>query len=417
MIRLILILTNCVLLNIGFLISFFIRYGSSIPQRNLLPYTQSFAFLTLICIASLTTFGAYGNRFKSSWELLKKISMGLFVSTLLCIAFIYVFRMRWEAFPTSVFMISFFVNLLLIFKINQTLLKAKKRIKKHVIILGGGKVDSIVKKKASVDKIRIDMIQELVKYPTVDEIIVSEEITNPKDVSLLIYLEQKLKADILFSPSVYMGLLPERINGDDSIKLLSTFVGRQSDVDEFLIWVLDILASLAILTLTILPMAVISLFIKFTSKGPVIYQQPRVGKDGKSFIMFKFRTMVQDAEKINGLLPATKGDHRITKVGRILRRLRLDELPQLLNILRGEMSLVGPRPENFYRVGKHKALQGIRLAVKPGLTGMAQVKSFYDLHPKHKLKYDYLYIQKRAFWLNVYILFLTIPVVFSKKGW
>jgi len=95
----------------------------------------------------------------------------------------------------------------------------------------------------------------------------------------------------------------------------------------------------------------------------------------------------------------------------------LDEVPQLFNVLRGDMSLVGPRPENLYRVNKHKALRGIRLAVKPGLTGLAQVNSFYDLHPKHKVKYDYLYIQRRTFWLNVYILLRTIPVVLSKKGW
>ena len=122
-------------------------------------------------------------------------------------------------------------------------------------------------------------------------------------------------------------------------------------------------------------------------------------------------------KKKTGFLPATEDDPRITKVGRILRKLRLDELPQLFNILRGEMSLVGPRPENFHRVVKHKALQGTRLAVKPGLTGLAQVRSFYDLHPKHKIKYDYLYIQRRAFWLNIKIILQTIPVVFSKKGW
>jgi lipopolysaccharide/colanic/teichoic acid biosynthesis glycosyltransferase len=126
--------------------------------------------------------------------------------------------------------------------------------------------------------------------------------------------------------------------------------------------------------------------------------------------------MVKDAEKKSGFLPAIETDPRVTKVGRLLRRLRLDELPQLFNILCGQMSLVGPRPENLCRVGEHKALQELRLAVKPGLTGLAQVRSFYDLHPKHKIKYDYLYIQRRSLLLNLYILAKTIPVVLLMKG-
>ena len=94
----------------------------------------------------------------------------------------------------------------------------------------------------------------------------------------------------------------------------------------------------------------------------------------------------------------------------------MDELPQLVNVLKGQMSLVGPRPENISRVNTHKALRGIRLAVKPGLTGLAQTQSYYDLHPKHKIKYDFLYIQRRSFALNLYILAKTIPVVLNRKG-
>jgi lipopolysaccharide/colanic/teichoic acid biosynthesis glycosyltransferase len=95
----------------------------------------------------------------------------------------------------------------------------------------------------------------------------------------------------------------------------------------------------------------------------------------------------------------------------------MDELPQLFNVLRGDMSLVGPRPERPHFVRQHKVLHELRLAIKPGLTGLAQIRSFYDLKPRHKIKYDYLYIQKRSLLLNLYILFLTIPTVLSKKGW
>ena len=126
--------------------------------------------------------------------------------------------------------------------------------------------------------------------------------------------------------------------------------------------------------------------------------------------------MVESAEEKSGPVLAVKNDLRVTRVGNFLRRTRIDELPQLINILRGDMSLVGPRPERPHFLKMHKALRGIRLAVKPGLTGLAQVRSHYELNPRHKIKYDYLYIQKKSLLLNLYLLIKTIPVIFSRKG-
>ncbi|MHC4122160.1 MAG: sugar transferase [Planctomycetota bacterium] len=412
-----LFLTDAILINVVFVLTFLIRYGLPFPENNFLPYKNSFVFLTLIYILILSFFGAYKKRFKSSWELIQKVSLSVFLGTLLSVAFVYVFRAKWGAFPTSVFAISFLVNLLLIFKVNQFILKAKKRIKKQVIILGEGKVDDIVGKKANVERKRISQIGELLEYSDVDEIVVSEKISDAKNLNLLLYLQRKLKAEILFSPAVYMGLLPERINGNSSIELLSTFVGRRSELDEFFITSLDTSTSLILLILAAVPMSIISILIKITSSGTIIYKQQRVGKDGKIFTLYKFRTMVKDAEKKIGPVLAKQDDPRITKIGKVLRRTRMDELPQLFNVLCGQMSLVGPRPERPHFVKLHKALHGLRLAVKPGLTGLAQIRNFYDLQPTHKIKYDFLYIQRRSLWLNIYILLQTIPVIFSKKGW
>jgi len=186
---------------------------------------------------------------------------------------------------------------------------------------------------------------------------------------------------------------------------------------EALIRLLDIAGSLFILAFTLPFMVVAAAAIKLNSRGPVLYRQQRVGKGGRLFDLYKFRTMVDNAEAHVGPVLASKNDSRVTSVGRILRRTRLDELPQLYNILRGDMSLVGPRPERPFFVQRHKALQGVRLVVKPGLTGLAQVRSFYDLKPAHKVRYDYIYIQNRSFLLNLYILLQTIPVLFAKKGW
>jgi len=340
--------------------------------------------------------------------------LGLLCGTLLGIAFIYVFRIKWGAFPTSVFFLSFFINLFLIFKLNQIILKAKGKIKKKVVVIGEGKTDDIIAKKADVERREID---ELVEYIDVDEIVITEEIKDEKILNFLIHIVQRSKADVVFNPSIYVKLLPDRINGKNHVQFLNTFIGKKPDVDEFFLRTLDIVGSLLGLLAATPIIILASLLVKITSPGPILYKQKRVGKNGKTFTLYKFRTMEKDAEKVSGFSPATKRDSRVTKVGKWLRITRLDELPQLLNVLKAEMSLVGPRPENLYRVETHKALQGIRLAVKPGLTGLAQIRSFYDLKPRHKIKYDYLYIQKRSILLNLYILLKTISVVFSKRGW
>jgi len=184
-----------------------------------------------------------------------------------------------------------------------------------------------------------------------------------------------------------------------------------------LIRAFDVAGSVIMLLLAAPIMLLTAVLVRITSPGPVLFNQRRVGKNGKIFILYKFRTMVNDAEKIWGFTPATQDDERVTPIGRFLRRTRLDEIPQLVNVLKGEMSLVGPRPENLYRVNIHASLRGPRLLVKPGLTGLAQIRAFYDLKPEHKIKYDYLYIQKRSFFLNAYILLRTIPVVLLRRGW
>ena len=162
--------------------------------------------------------------------------------------------------------------------------------------------------------------------------------------------------------------------------------------------------------------------IKLDSRGTVLYSQERVGYGGKTFRIYKFRTMVQDAEKQTGPTWASKSDPRITRVGQFLRKTRIDEIPQLLNVLAGNMSVIGPRPERPYFVEKFKEnipMYGNRLKVKPGLTGLAQVESGYDESEedvKRKLSYDITYIQKQNILLDLKIMFKTIWVVLTGKG-
>jgi len=187
--------------------------------------------------------------------------------------------------------------------------------------------------------------------------------------------------------------------------------------------IFDILSS-TILLLLFLPLwTIIAIAIKLDSPGTVLFSQERVGLKGKRFRIYKFRTMVQDAEKLTGPVLAGKEDPRITRVGRFLRKTRLDEIPQLLNVLVGDMSMIGPRPERPYFVEKYTSeipMYRNRLRAKPGITGYAQVNLGYDSgieDVKEKLKYDLYYIEKaNSIKLNLEIIFKTFWVVLTGKG-
>ena len=180
----------------------------------------------------------------------------------------------------------------------------------------------------------------------------------------------------------------------------------------------DIAVAMLVAVLGILPMAVIALCIKLDSKGPVIFKQERLGKDGKSFTMYKFRSMYTDAEA-EGPRWADRDDDRCTKVGCFLRKTRLDELPQFWNILKGEMSLVGPRPERAYFYDEFETyIHGFRnrLVVRPGLTGWAQVSGGYDLLPEEKIVYDMEYIANMSIRMDLRCVVRTVRLVFTHEG-
>lgn len=186
-----------------------------------------------------------------------------------------------------------------------------------------------------------------------------------------------------------------------------------------------ILAGLGIV-LTLPLWILIGAAIRMESKGPVFFTQLRAGKNGKPFRMVKFRSMVQDAEEqLSSLIdidhleePVFKiqNDPRVTRVGRILRRWSLDELPQLLNVIKGEMSIVGPRPEEVRLTDKYTGKQLLRLSVLPGITGYQQIKNRGTKSLAQRLEYDIRYLKKRSVAMDIYILFATVYVVLAGKG-
>ena len=175
---------------------------------------------------------------------------------------------------------------------------------------------------------------------------------------------------------------------------------------------LDVAGAGALLLASSPVLGVAALAIKLEDGGPVLYRQIRVGQDGRDFELLKLRTMVVGAERQGAGFAVDRGDPRITRVGRILRRLSIDELPQLWNVLRGDMSLVGPRPTLRYQVERYDERQRRRLDVKPGLTGWAQVNGRAALPWDERIELDLWYVEHRSLWLDLKILARTPLALF-----
>ena len=179
-----------------------------------------------------------------------------------------------------------------------------------------------------------------------------------------------------------------------------------------------ILAHLALFPLWVILWIVVPLAIWLGDRGPVFYTQERVGRHGRLFKVIKFRTMIVDAEAQTGPIWAAEDDPRITRVGGVLRRVRLDEMPQVINIVRGEMSLVGPRPERrvlFEQFNRQIPGFSQRIRVRPGVAGLAQVRGDALTSPRCKLRYDNLYIERMSPWLDCKLLVLSVWLVLSGR--
>jgi undecaprenyl phosphate N,N'-diacetylbacillosamine 1-phosphate transferase len=177
----------------------------------------------------------------------------------------------------------------------------------------------------------------------------------------------------------------------------------------------DIIISLLALIILCPALLFIVIAIRVSSKGPAIFKQKRAGKNGNPFVFYKFRSMISDTEHF-GPSPKSGKDPRLTKIGRILREYSLDELPQLFNILKGDMSVVGPRPLYLSQIPEWNERQKKRLLVKPGLTGLAQISGRGEITREEKLELDVKYVETAGFLVDVRIALATIAFVFHRKG-
>lgn len=205
------------------------------------------------------------------------------------------------------------------------------------------------------------------------------------------------------------------IDDIEEIPSIDLSKNNSKKVYEFFKRIMDIFLGTIFLIISLPFSLLIIILIKLDTKGPSIFIQKRVGHNGRIFEMYKFRTMSKDTDEY-AFAPKKQNDSRITRIGKFLRKTSLDELPQLINVIGGEMSLVGPRPEMPFIVERYKSWQKRRLDVKPGLTGLWQILGRKDLPLHENLEYDFYYIKNRSLILDIVILFKTVTAVIFQKG-
>ena len=360
----------------------------------------------------------YGSRFK--WILV--YGMGVFLS-------VGGFRMLVAAFLRSMLRKGFGANRLLVLgataagrKVAEAFAKAPERGRKvvgfldeHYQVMEHSFAGFPVLGKYS-------DLAGIVKKNRISGIVISHDSSSLQEITRVLAWACDLPLHIYVIPGLYNVISGHyRTNLVHGFELQDLFAYNMPPWQVRVKRILDIVVA-AILLLSSLPVTLFAaLAVKLDSKGPVFYSQERIGLYGKRFMVHKFRTMFTDAEK-NGAQWATKNDPRVTRVGHFLRKTRIDELPQLLCVLKGDMSMVGPRPERAVFIEKLREQIPFyigRLKMKPGLTGWAQVRYHYDTSiedVQKKLEYDMYYYENMSLLLDLQILFRTIYVVLTGKG-
>ena len=399
----------------------------------------------LVCgaqVLAFSLFGLYGSRERFREPLARLMVPALFFQ-LLALSSVYFLALRQEsAFPRSVLVLYVLIDAPLVGAWRALLDRLFPQPHRRAVIVGVGaaagliaeairrhpwtgvEVAGVVGEGTSPrEDLRllgpVERLAEILVREKADEVILTPEAAPWRE-----RISQSMPAgggvDLLAWPSPFetmIGRLRFRIVGD--LPLLEARVRPFEGVAAFVKRAFDILVSsvLALLSLPLLAMS--AAFVAFSSRGGVFFRQTRVGKDGRTFQVWKLRTMVESAEAETGAVLAAVNDPRVTQVGRWLRGARLDEIPQLWNVLSGDMSLVGPRPERpefTERFAGSVPGYALRHSARPGLTGLAQVSGDYSTQPEIKLRYDLAYLNNWSLALDVSILLRTLRVVLTRRG-
>lgn len=424
--RLLIGIVDIIILHFSIYLSFLLRYRFTIPYnyeayREVSPYIfLLFAFLNIL-------FGIYIFYNKTINDM---IVLTIIIQAITSVAIMaFTFFGRYFAFPRTIVFLGFVISTvaLSIWRIAIYLLYVKLSSRKRVIVLGNKQqccqaifnFKSASNQKHKITKVALSNYYENV-VNNIDDIDIIYLIDNVdmKTVNNLYYLANKHDKRI-FLESNFENLKSLSANilniDDESILELSNFkISPESDLVKRMV---DFVVSLIMLIAVSPILLITAILVKLTSKGPVFYKQVRITKNEKQFNILKFRTMASDAEDKSGPVLATANDNRITPIGKYLRSLRIDELPQLINVLKGDMALVGPRPERPYFVKqfeKENKYYTFRHNVRAGITGYAQVYGKYASDYESKLKFDLTYIKNYSLFFDIKILLQTIKILFDK---
>ena len=286
----------------------------------------------------------------------------------------------------------------------------------------------------------LNELAELIRELEIQEVIITDNtLPSEKLFDAMMRIGRKQKVEFRFAPSLF-NLLPQKTSVEQIgvLPMVRLFREPLSEAERFIKRLSDIVIS-AIATILLAPFwLVVSFIIKFDSRGPILFRQERVGMDGRLFLCYKFRTMAANSgdelhrqayrqniegsadanigEETEPIFGKVKDDPRITKAGKWLRRSSFDELPQILNVLKGDMSIVGPRPPISYEVEDYDIWHRKRLDMKPGITGLWQVSGRSRLTFEEMVRIDLFYIENWSLWLDIKIVLLTIPAIFRGDG-
>lgn len=420
-------LGDVILINVALLLAYYLRFRGNLPEVNVQPFYHLAPFIMISTIVVFQIFDLY----KRNWNGIDRSIRTIFVA-IICLFLLIntaTFWLRGFAFPRSVLGLGFIMQLIFIWLWRTFCWHLERRIhgSLEVVAIASPSEKDIFEKLLSsnsgyfrISKIipveDFDLSQDFKKA---DAFLVLSSVPEEYKVQLLNHCIAHGKTLFLVPRlyEIFIGKAEVKQIDDLPILELNDFV--PSPGLSVIKRVIDIVIS-AIGLLILLPlMAIVVLAIKATSPGPVFYMQERVGQGGKTFMLYKFRTMIDHAEDKTGPVLASNNDCRITPVGRILRATRIDEIPQLWNVLKGDMSIVGPRPERpffTHKLEEDMPAYRYRYLVKPGITGLAQILGKYRTSPDDKLRYDLLYIRNLSLFQDVKIMMQTVPVMMNGEA-
>ena len=420
-------ITYVIFVLLGFYLAFLLRYDFNPQPHNIKPFFDNIVYIIIAAAVIFSLYDITTTFKKSLFENVIIIIISLILIDTITMAI--VFFNRGFTFPRSVFILGFIIQFVLIFTTKYGILMALRLAmkKEEIIIIASREEAEGIVKSVLLDKSRYDSVRYICEVDKetyklidiVDKVYVGSKLSDEDRFAIIKYCSAKKKTIYLVPSFFELSLVNFKISQASDLLLFKIESLGLTYEQKLVKRMLDLIIScLGLLVLSPL-LIIVSTTIKLYDRGPVFFKQERITSNSKLFKLYKFRTMVVDAEKNTGPVLATEEDPRITPLGRLLRTSRIDELPQLFNVLKGDMSIVGPRPERpFFAERFNEEVEGYkyRVLVKAGITGLAQVMGKYTTEPTTKAKYDLLYIKRYSLLFDIKIIFNTVKIMFMKDS-